>query len=186
MKFEIGDKVIHNRFGKGIVKVFPKNCKGGVGVEFEQESILFHDLFHDGRPYAKLHHGYWVMEDDLIKDGKQEENMIRFKVGDRVKHDSYGLGIVEEVNMNLALPYCILFDNGDFALCSNAGLTKIKPPKETIVIKRDGDTVTAYMGKKQAVAKCSPKDTFDLYKGSILALTRLLLEGEENGGGKEL
>ena len=103
MKFEIGDKVIHNRFGKGIVKVFPKNWEGGVGVEFEQESILlFHDLFHDGRPYAKLHHGYWVTEDDLIKDGKQEENMIRFKVGDRVKHDSYGLGIVEEINMNLA------------------------------------------------------------------------------------
>ena len=112
--------------------------------------------------------------------------MIRFKVGDRVKHDSYGLGIVEEINMNLAFPYCILFDNGDFALCSNAGLTKIKPSKETIVIKRDGDTITAYMGKHKAVAKCSPKDEFDLYKGSILALTRLLLEGEENGGGKEL
>lgn len=112
--------------------------------------------------------------------------MEKFKVGDRVKHKYYGLGIIKEINMNLALPYGILFDNGNVALCSNAGLTKIKPPKETIVIKRDGDTVTAYMGKKQAVAKCSSKDKFDLYKGSILALTRLLLEGEENGGGKEL
>lgn len=186
MKFEIGDKVIHNRFGKGIVKVFPKDWKGGVGVEFEQELILFHDLLHDGRPYAKPHHGFWVTEDELIKDGKQEENMIRFKVGDRVKHDFYGLGIIKKINMNLALPYCILFDDGNIILCSNERLTKIKTPKETIVIKRDGDTVTAYMGKKQAVAKCSPYDEFDLYKGSILALTRLLLEGEENGGGKEL
>ena len=107
--------------------------------------------------------------------------MEKFKVGDRVKHKYYGLGIIKEINMNLALSYNILLDNGDIALCSNACLTKIKPQKQTIVIKREDDTVTAYMGKYKAVAKCSPDDEFDLYKGAILALTRLLVEENNDG-----
>ena len=107
--------------------------------------------------------------------------MGKFKVGDRVKHKYYGLGIVKETNMNLALPYEILHDNGDITLCSNACLTKIKPQKQTIVIKREDDTVTAYMRKHKAVAKCSPDDEFDLYKGAVLAITRLLVEGKIDG-----
>ena len=107
--------------------------------------------------------------------------MEKFKVGDKVKHKYYGLGIVKKINMNLALSYDILLDNGDIVLCSNACLTKIKPQKQTIVIKREDDTVTAYMGKHKVVAKCSPDDEFDLYKGAILALTRLLIEGKING-----
>lgn len=107
--------------------------------------------------------------------------MEKFKVGDRVKHGFYNLGIIKKINMDLDLPYAILFDNGDTALCSNACLTKIKPQKQTIVIKREDDTVTAYMGKHKAVAKCSPDDEFDLYKGAILALTRLLVEGKIDG-----
>lgn len=107
--------------------------------------------------------------------------MEKFKVGDRVKHKYYGLGIVKETNMNLALPYEILHDNGDITLCSNVCLTKIKPQKQTIVIKREDDTVTAYMGKHKAVAKCSPHDDFDLYKGAVLALTRLLIEENNDG-----
>ena len=107
--------------------------------------------------------------------------MEKFKVGDRVKHDFYGLGIVKETNMNLALPYEILHDNGDITLCSDVYLTKIKSQKQIIVIKREDDTVTAYMGKHKAVAKCSPDDEFDLYKGVILALTRLLVEGKIDG-----
>lgn len=106
---------------------------------------------------------------------------MKFKVGDRVKHKYYGLGIVKKININLALPYDILFDNGDITLCSNAYLTKIKPQKQTIVIKREDDTVTAYMGKHKAVAECSPDDEFDLYKGAVLAITRLLVEGKIDG-----
>lgn len=76
--------------------------------------------------------------------------MEKFKVGDKVKHKYYGLGIVKKINMNLALPYGILFDNGDITLCSNACLTKIKLQEQAIVIKREDDTVTAYMGKHKA------------------------------------
>lgn len=107
--------------------------------------------------------------------------MEKFKVGDRVKHKYYGLGIIKKINIDLALPYAILFDNGDIEVCSNIYLTKIKPQKQTIVIKREDDTVTAYMGKHKAVAKCSPDDKFDLYKGAILAITRLLVEGKIDG-----
>ena len=108
--------------------------------------------------------------------------MEKFKIGDRVKHKYCGLvGIVKKINMNLDFPYSILFDNGDIDLCSSACLTKIKPQKQTIVIKREDDTVTAYMGKHKAVAKCSPDDEFDLYKGAVLAITRLLVEGKIDG-----
>lgn len=57
-------------------------------------------------------------------------------------------------------------------------------PKQTIVIKTDGNTVTAYMGDKQGVAKCNPADAFDLYTGAKLALDRLL--GKEDNGVREV
>lgn len=50
--------------------------------------------------------------------------------------------------------------------------------KQTIVIKTDGNTVTAYMGDKRGVAKCNPVDTFDLYTGAKLALDRLFDKDE--------
>lgn len=52
------------------------------------------------------------------------------------------------------------------------------PTKQTIVIKTDGNTVTAYMGDKRGVAKCNPVDTFDLYTGAKLALDRLFDKDE--------
>ena len=41
-----------------------------------------------------------------------------------------------------------------------------------IIIKQDGNTVTAYCGSAKGVAQCSPDDTFDLYTGAQLALAR--------------
>ena len=108
--------------------------------------------------------------------------MEKFKIGDRVKHKYYGLGIVKETNPSaIFFDYSVLFDNGIECWCFSSNLTKIKPQKQTIVIKREDDTVTAYMGKHKAVAKCSPNDEFDLYKGAVLAITRLLVEGKING-----
>ena len=57
-------------------------------------------------------------------------------------------------------------------------------PKQTIVIKTDGNTVTAYMGDKRGIAKCNPVDTFDLYTGARLALDRLF--DEKNNGVREV
>ena len=48
--------------------------------------------------------------------------------------------------------------------------TKERYPQ--IIIKQDGNTVTAYCGSAKGVAKCSPDDTFDLYTGAQLALAR--------------
>ena len=55
--------------------------------------------------------------------------------------------------------------------------------EETIVIKSDGKTVTAYCGKDKGVAVCSPDDEFDLYTGAKLALDRLF--GKEEKSEKE-
>lgn len=54
--------------------------------------------------------------------------------------------------------------------------------KKTVVIKIDGNTITAYSGKDRGMAKCSPDDEFDAYTGCRLALDRLFgkEEKEEN------
>lgn len=52
-------------------------------------------------------------------------------------------------------------------------IIEYKPEVRTICIKTDGKIVTAYMGDKKGIAKCSPEDTFDLYTGAKLALDRL-------------
>ena len=138
---------------------------------------------------------------------------MKFKVGDRVRHNEYGDGTVKvfqkefpsiimigvEFDISRDFFHYLPYKGKSFSApdkgywCIEDELIKIEEEimiksnrNEEIMIKRNGNTVTAYMGNKQAVAKCSLTDTFDLYKGSILALTRLLLEGEENGGGKEL
>lgn len=106
---------------------------------------------------------------------------MMFKVGDRVKHKLYGLGIIDEIDTNYEDIYHGSFDNGSSAWSSGIYFTNIKPQKQTIVIKQKDNTVTAYMGKHKAVAKCSPDDEFDLYKGAVLAITRLLVEGKIDG-----
>ena len=59
-------------------------------------------------------------------------------------------------------------------------MIKKKVEAETIVIKSDGKTVTAYRGKEKGVAVCSPEDEFDLYTGASLALDRLFGEDKEH------
>ena len=59
----------------------------------------------------------------------------------------------------------------------------VEKKEETIVIKSDGKTVTAYCGKDKGVAVCSPDDEFDLYTGAKLALDRLF--GKEEKPEKE-
>ena len=129
---------------------------------------------------------------------------MKFKVGDRVRHNQYGDGTVKvfqkefptiimigvEFDTSRDCFHCLPYKGIAFSApdkgywCMEDELKKIEIV--TITITRNENTVTAYMGEKKAVAKCSHKDRFDLYKGAVLALTRLLLEGEENGGGKEL
>ena len=128
---------------------------------------------------------------------------MKFKVGDRVKHIIFGNGTVKVIRKNFTCNIGVEFDisccpfshdlkyNGKSFSSPNHGLWCPKDSlrmieDETIVIEQNDNIMIAYMGQKHAVAKCSPKDKLDLYKGAVLALTRLLLEGEENGGGKKL
>lgn len=46
---------------------------------------------------------------------------------------------------------------------------------ETIVLKRNGNIITAYQGKNQAKAVCSPQDQFDMATGCKLAIDKLFV-----------
>ena len=124
--FKVGDRVYHNGFGFGTVKVINNAL---IGVEFDRADVRFGTLFLKNREYAKRNHGCWCYPTSLKIIPKASE---------------------------------------------------LAKEKGTIVIKQRDNEVTAYMGNKKATAKCSPTDSFDLYKGTILALTRLLLEGKED------
>ena len=111
-----------------------------------------------------------------------EVYMEKFKVGDRVKHELYEIGIINRIDpIATTFNLCVSFDDGINIFCDGSCLIKFEPEYKTIVINLEGNTVTAYMGKHKAVAKCSPHDDFDLYKGAVLALTRLLVEENNDG-----
>lgn len=127
--------------------------------------------------------------------------MNNFKVGDNIYHNSFGFGTVKIIdNTSIGVEFdranvafnTLYFKNRKYAKqnhgfwCYPSSLkiipktSELAKGKGTIVIKQRDNEVTAYMGKKKATAKCSPTDSFDLYKGAILALTRLLLEDKED------
>ena len=124
--FKVGDRVYHDSFGFGTVRVINGTL---IGVEFDRADVRFGTLSLKNHAYAKKDHGCWC------------------------------------------LPSCL-------KIIPKA--SELAKEKGTIVIKQRDNEVTAYMGNKKATAKCSPTDSFDLYKGTILALTRLLLEGKED------
>ena len=124
--FKVGDRVYHNGFGFGTVKVI---CNKLIGVEFDRANVRFGTLSLKNHEYAKRNHGCWCYPTSLKRIPKA---------------------------------------------------SKLVKENATIVIKQRDNEVIAYMGKKKATAKCSPTDSFDLYKGAILALTRLLLEDKED------
>ena len=55
--------------------------------------------------------------------------MEKFKVGDRVKHKYYGLGIVKETNPSaIFFFFFFLFDSGIECWCFSSCFSKISPP----------------------------------------------------------
>lgn len=127
--------------------------------------------------------------------------MNNFKVGDSVYHNSFGFGTIKVIdNTSIGVEFdranvafnTLYFKNRKYAKqnhgfwCYPNSLKRISKASElakekcTIVIKKRDNEVIAYMGKKKAIARCSTTDSFDLYKGAILALTRLLLEDKED------
>lgn len=121
---------------------------------------------------------------------------MKFKVGDRVEHDFYGMGTV--IGVSSRDTPLVEFDN-HFSKLHDGGRGEvngirgkdghcwytdmIKPlGTQTIVIYSKGLETIALLkeGKKvikQASAKCNPSDTFDFNIGAKLAFNRLM--GEE-------
>lgn len=76
------------------------------------------------------------------------------------------------------------FDDKSCTMCWSYSTDMIEPIKteqETIVIYRNGDTVTALDKRdgRKATAKCSPDDTFDFAVGARLAFDRLMGETKQ-------
>ncbi len=121
---------------------------------------------------------------------------MKFRVGNRVEHDFYGMGTVIGVS-DMDTPL-VEFDNPGLSLHDGNGVEKngtrgkhghcyytsnIKPlSSQTVVIYPKGLETIALLkeGKKvikQANAKCNPTDEFDFNVGAKLAFSRLM--GEE-------
>lgn len=111
----------------------------------------------------------------------------KLEVGDKVliKNDNYRWWVPDmDCFDNQVVEIHKVYTGGDFLIKGSGFVFNYtciikKVEEETIVIKSNGLTVTAYKGKEKAVAKCSPKDKFDLYTGAKLALDRLFGKEEK-------
>lgn len=123
----------------------------------------------------------------------------KFKVGDKVKPTKDNDYTITGQNMELGV---VTYVGKCGAFCDDDMKVKIlkhknkyrtgeifsvqsrafKKIKETIVICRDGNKVTAFdkSTEKKAIARCNPADEFDFHIGAKLAFSRLMGEPEEN------
>lgn len=104
-----------------------------------------------------------------IKNGKDIKNFTGGWVSDMGKH----IGEVHKIESVNDWYYDDRISYSLDGLCCNWDERCLEKVEEKIVIKRDGNKVIAYSGKKQGIAKCSPSDEFDMYTGAKLALDRL-------------
>jgi hypothetical protein len=105
------------------------------------------------------------------------------KVGDTVKVTAEPVlkgktGIVRRIYCtNNGKPYVVNFDENFCWTFSDHEIVKVKSKKTppSIVIYRDGDTVTVkdLETGEEASAVCSKDDTFDLHTGAFIAMSRL-------------
>lgn len=125
---------------------------------------------------------YWLWSPRMIEKKIEEKkpDILRVRCVESNGYDFTEGKVYERIDG------CLVSDRGCYFhnLCKNDDPTKwtfasskfeLAESKERypqIVIKQDGNTVTAYCGSAKGVAKCSPEDTFDLYTGAQLALAR--------------
>lgn len=121
---------------------------------------------------------------------------MKFKVGDRVNHGSFGEGKIIAIESSLSLQYLVEFDKEDSILhngngvgtvigkskhcwwCYEHGLQLISNSKQEVHIYVNGKITTAILkenGKvlKKSEAKCSPSDEFNFEEGAKLVFGRL-------------
>lgn len=80
MKFKVGDKIEHERYGKG--RILKINDCYSILVEFENEEAYF----HDGDGSGKDRHCYWVYKDS-IKQTITKEELFKMPLGTIIKTD---------------------------------------------------------------------------------------------------
>ncbi|HHX68770.1 MAG TPA: hypothetical protein GX708_12050, partial [Gallicola sp.] len=75
MKFKVGDKVKHNKYGFGKIISFDVYYNR-YAVEFETFNEDLHNLGIDGAPKVKDGHGWWCEECDLELVEEAPKNLI--------------------------------------------------------------------------------------------------------------
>lgn len=91
-RFEIGDRVIHEQWGEGVIRRYYK--------AYDADIAPWQVAFEDG------HH--WCTEEKLDPVNQPRQ---RFAVGDRVHHNQWGYGTIEIDDMSTFLPYRVHFPN---------------------------------------------------------------------------
>ena len=147
---------------------------------------LCHDCIFECRHCVE--EAYEWLEDEAKPEKpapEEEEKMERdkIKVGDTVKVTADPMlkgktGIVRRIYCtNDGKPYVVNFDKNFCLAFSDHEIIKVKSKKTppSIVVYRDGDTVTVkdLETGETASAVCSKDDTFDFHTGAFIAMSRL-------------
>lgn len=146
MQLKIGDRVTYRgmgEFGVGVVKGYYGDTR--CIVEFENENEYLHDCSGE----VESGRGYYCSENLLQRVIKEN---IEFKVGDRVKHDKYGVGIIKEIDSNkVHYKYAVEFDEvnyNDLHICEGlckrfhgwwCGANEITLEEKEVKIKENDD-----------------------------------------------
>ena len=144
-----------------------------------------YEVSFDGNCYGNFFSKYEIEKVEPKEEEKMEKDKIR--VGDTVKvtkkscAEEGKIGLVIElfsISADGVKTYRVRF-NGTFSECVffENELEKVKSKKTppSIVVYRDGDTVTVkdLETGEEASAVCSKDDTFDLHTGAFIAMSRL-------------
>lgn len=107
MKFKVGDRVSHSRFGTGTIANPYRDCGYMWEVQFDTPNACL----HKGRSGTEANR-WWCDNDSLIKLTSKHKVKPKYSVGDRVSHINWGLGTVIKVDVfDKGMPCLIEFDD---------------------------------------------------------------------------
>lgn len=93
MKYKVGDKVNHKKYGEGKILEISNNTD--LLVEFKEKN----SCFHNGSGRGKDFHCYWVSNDDLIVKPTKEE-LFKMPLGTIIKTDREEHNVFVKVGEN--------------------------------------------------------------------------------------
>ena len=161
MEFKVGDRV-------QVVAAYSGFCgdKGNVIENDGTDNLPINVRFDEGN------HVCWFYEDDL-KVLHEEEKVMKFKVGDKVRviRNTYGnrgkIGTLEKIDTS-TMPYCVVFDDGRKEWCYGHEFKLLK--EEKVMKFKVGDKVKvkdSWFGHDGQVGVVFRTDNYGPYNYSV-------------------